>query len=234
VETERINPATHTGNASTEAVGRAVASCLATGGIYLLLARSFKQLSPAGDVSGTCDTHLSEAYTDPRDRAALYGARPANNLRSGKIRSSPSPITKREPEAFFLPRPNLPGITFYFNSIVPEASEAVLEPEQRRSKRVILDVPIVVRGEAEDTHSFQEGTLTLNVSAHGALVVLGTKVAVGQKVALMNLKNWDEREATVVRVGPARAGFARVGIQFIQPAPEFWSVSSGPYDRNLS
>jgi hypothetical protein len=110
----------------------------------------------------------------------------------------------------------------------------VLGPDQRRSKRLFLDVPLVVRGEAEDTDTFQEGTLTLNVSAHGALVILGTKVTVGQKVALMNLKNWAEREATVAYVGPAWGGFARVGIQFTQPAPEFWSVSSALHDWNLS
>jgi hypothetical protein len=91
-----------------------------------------------------------------------------------------------------------------------------------------------VRGEAEDTRAFQEGTLTLNISPHGALVVLGTKVAVGQKLELMNLKNWLEREGTVAHVGPHFSGFARVGIEFAQPAPEFWTISERPQDRSLS
>jgi hypothetical protein len=106
----------------------------------------------------------------------------------------------------------------------------VLRPERRRSKRLSLDVPLVVRGEAEDARAFQEGTLTLDVSAHGALVVLGTKVAVGQKLELMNLKNWLEREGAVTRVGPHFSGFAKVGIEFVQPAPEFWSISERPQD----
>jgi PilZ domain len=110
----------------------------------------------------------------------------------------------------------------------------VLGPERRRSKRLSLDVPLVVRGEAEDTRVFQEGTLTLNVSAHGALVVLGTKVTVGQKLELMNLKNWLEREGAVTHVGPHFTGFTRVGIEFAQPAPEFWSISERPQDWGLS
>jgi hypothetical protein len=107
-------------------------------------------------------------------------------------------------------------------------------PERRRSKRLSLDVPIVVRGETEDTRAFQEGTLTLNVSAHGALVVLGTKVALGQKLELMNLKNWLEREGAVTHIGPHFRGFARVGIEFAQPAPEFWSISERPPDSSSS
>ena len=110
----------------------------------------------------------------------------------------------------------------------------MLGPERRRSKRISLDVPLVVRGEAEDTRAFQEGTLTLDVSAHGALVVLGTEVALGQKLELMNLKNWLEREGAVARVAPHFGGFTRVGIEFAQPAPEFWSISERPQDWSLS
>src|ERR1700674_4747864 len=75
------------------------------------------------------------------------------NSRSRHLRA---PFTIREPRAFFLLRPNIPGIPFYLCCTVPDASDSVLEPEQRRSKRVLLDVPLVVRGEAEDTHTFQE------------------------------------------------------------------------------
>jgi hypothetical protein len=104
----------------------------------------------------------------------------------------------------------------------------------RRSKRVILDVPLVICGEAADKRPFQEETFTVTVSAHGGLVVLENQVALGQKVVLMNPKNWDECEGTIAFLGPPYSGFATVGIQFAQPAPEFWAISSPPADWNLS
>ncbi|MFY9529723.1 MAG: hypothetical protein WBC04_12005 [Candidatus Acidiferrales bacterium] len=115
---------------------------------------------------------------------------------------------------------------------IPEAKDSVAAPGQRRSKRVILDVPLVIRGEAEDKHPFQEETFTVTVSAHGALVVLERKIALGQKVVLMNPRNWEEREGTIAFLGPPYAGLATVGIQFTQPAPEFWSINSPPADWN--
>jgi hypothetical protein len=73
---------------------------------------------------------------------------------------------------------------------------------QRRSKRLFLDVPLVIRGEAKDKSPFQEETFTVTVSAHGALVVLGTQVALGQTVLLANPKGRGEREGTVIFLGP--------------------------------
>jgi hypothetical protein len=62
---------------------------------------------------------------------------------------------------------------------------------------VILDLPLMIRGETEDKRPFQEETFTLTVSAHGGLVFLENRVALGQKVLLLNPKTRDERECTV-------------------------------------
>jgi hypothetical protein len=113
---------------------------------------------------------------------------------------------------------------------ISEAKHAVVATGQRRSRRLLLDLPLVIRGEAEDKRPFQEETFTVTVSAHGALVVLERKVALGQKVVLLNPRNWDEREGTIAFLGPPYAGLATVGIQFIRPAPEFWSINSPPAD----
>jgi len=101
---------------------------------------------------------------------------------------------------------------------------------KRRSERVLLDVPLVICGETPDKQPFREETFSVTVSAHGALIMLENKVALGQKVVIMNPKNWDERECRVAFVGPDRAGLAQVGVEFIKPAPEFWSLSSPPQD----
>jgi hypothetical protein len=102
--------------------------------------------------------------------------------------------------------------------------------KQRRSQRVILDVLLLVRGESEDNRAFEEDALTLIVNAHGAVVMLEAKVALGQKVIVTNVKSGDECEGAVAFVGPAHAGLARVGIQFSRPAPGFWLLSSPPED----
>jgi len=99
---------------------------------------------------------------------------------------------------------------------------------QRRSERVLLDVPLVVRGETPDHHDFQEETFSVTVSAHGALVMLATKVALGQKLTLLNPQNWDERETRVAYIGPAHAGLSQVAVEFGKPSPEFWPVNPQP------
>jgi hypothetical protein len=119
-------------------------------------------------------------------------------------------------------------------SEIPDAKSSVPISGLRRSKRVILDVPLVIRGEDEDKHPFQEETFTVTVSAHGGLVVLENRVAVGQKVVLLNPKTSDEREATIAFLGPPYAGLATVGVQFAQPTPGFWAISPPPADWNLS
>lgn len=103
----------------------------------------------------------------------------------------------------------------------------------RRSERVILDMPLVISGQAEGDSSFREETFTMVVNAHGALLVLETKVALGQKLLLMNPTNWDEREAKVCFVGPTYAGLAKVGVEFISASPGFWPVSPPPADWNV-
>ncbi len=102
---------------------------------------------------------------------------------------------------------------------------------QRRSERVLLDIPVVVRGKSGN-RPFQEETFTVTVSAHGALLMLEADVALGQKVVVMNPKNWDEREARVAYKGAVHAGLAQVAVEFANPAPEFWQMNSPPPSWN--
>lgn len=104
---------------------------------------------------------------------------------------------------------------------------------QRRSERILLDLPVVICGGSAEHPTFREETFTVTVSAHGALVMLAAKVALGQKVVVMNPQNWDEREGRVSYLGPDRAGLAQVAVEFMQPAPEFWEVSTPPANWKL-
>lgn len=105
-------------------------------------------------------------------------------------------------------------------------SEAALpgQDERRRSPRHLLDVALMVRGESMFKEPFQEETFTISVSAHGALVVLAKKVNLGQQVSLENLKTHAKIDGRVARFGPPYGGLAQVGIEFVSPSPEFWTI----------
>jgi hypothetical protein len=99
---------------------------------------------------------------------------------------------------------------------------------QRRSERILLDVPIVVYSEGSSHGSFLEETFTVTISAHGALVMLGANVALGQTINVRNALNQNEQEARVAYKGTAHAGLAQVGIEFLRESPEFWPLSPPP------
>jgi len=98
---------------------------------------------------------------------------------------------------------------------------------QRRSERVLIDMPVVIRGQS-GSRTFQEETFTVTISAHGALLMLEENVSLGQKLVVMNPKNWDEREARVAYKGPVHAGLAQVAVEFSKSSPEFWEIDSPP------
>jgi hypothetical protein len=107
-------------------------------------------------------------------------------------------------------------------------AQIVGRPERRRSERVSLALPLVIRGVSLDTKPFQEETFTLSVSAHGALVALTTTVTLGQALFLRNPQTQEEVGAWVTRFGPPRGGSAQVGVELVHPEVEFWSGRPRP------
>lgn len=99
---------------------------------------------------------------------------------------------------------------------------------QRRSERVLLDVPVVVCGETLDRSAFEEETFTVTVNAHGALLMLAAKVGLGQQVRLINQASHEERVARVAYKGGDHAGLSQVAVEFARACPEFWPVSPPP------
>lgn len=100
--------------------------------------------------------------------------------------------------------------------------------DRRRSQRLLKFVPLVVRGASAGNKTFWEDTFTVNISTHGALVVLAAKVGVGQKLVLMNPENWQEEDVRVARLGTFDGTRTQVGIEFMQAVPDFWPASATP------
>src|SRR5260221_9693565 len=75
-----------------------------------------------------------------------------------------------------------------------------------------------------------EETLTVTVNAHGAMILLGIKVSIGQLLTLRNSRTGEEIACRVVYVSPHQSGKRQVGVDFMNPCPRFWRISFPPSD----
>jgi hypothetical protein len=96
--------------------------------------------------------------------------------------------------------------------------------ERRRSTRLPIRLALIVCG---DGGRLQEQTRTFSLNAHGVLVALAATVTIGQRLIIQNPENWAEREGRVTHVGRSYAGRTEVGIEFSEPAPDFWLIGAG-------
>lgn len=101
---------------------------------------------------------------------------------------------------------------------------------KRRSQRVLMQVGIRVRGTDSQGKNFEEDSHTLAISAHGALVLLRSRVTSGSIVTLRNARTEEETETHVAYLGPVREGKAEVGLEFTGPRPAFWRIAFPPED----
>ncbi len=96
--------------------------------------------------------------------------------------------------------------------------------------RVLLSVPVSVRGLDVNRKNFQEETKTLVVNAHGALILIASQLKAGQTITVTNLATKAMLDCRVVYHGQAQGGRTQVGIEFLQPSPSFWQVNFPPED----
>ena len=106
----------------------------------------------------------------------------------------------------------------------------VSSPSRRRSQRVLMQVGIIVRGTDTLSRKFEEETETLSINAHGALILLGPRVASGAVLVIKHKKTQEEQECAVVFQGSVRGSKTEVGIEFSAPRPTFWRVAFPPED----
>jgi hypothetical protein len=95
----------------------------------------------------------------------------------------------------------------------------------RSSERMNLRVPVVVYGFTKHTGAFHEDTETQTVNSSGALVMLKTKLQIGDSVFVMQKSNGQEQEVRVVYLDPYTERETKVGIAFKRPISDFWRRS---------
>jgi PilZ domain-containing protein len=102
---------------------------------------------------------------------------------------------------------------------------------KRRSKRIHIAIPVVVRAKIAD-QPIEEPTTTLRVNAHGCLINLSVQPDAGQEVRLVNPVTQEEVACTVNFVAKKDATQTEVGLEFRQPSPFFWQMHFPPEDWN--
>jgi len=101
---------------------------------------------------------------------------------------------------------------------------------RRRSQRVLMQVPVKLRGADAQGATFEEETETLAINAHGALVLMQARLTSGSKILLQHKRTTEEQECSVVFLGPVRGNKAEIGLEFSAPRPQFWRVAFPPED----
>jgi hypothetical protein len=101
---------------------------------------------------------------------------------------------------------------------------------RRRSQRVVMQIPIRVRGEDVSGRAFDEETETLAINAHGAFIVLQGRVSRAALITLKHNRTGEEQECRVLYVGPLRGDKTEIGLEFSSPRAHFWHVYFPPED----
>ena len=104
-----------------------------------------------------------------------------------------------------------------------------LAPDRRRSHRVNIAMPVVIRG-TRGAQRFEEESQTTSVNAHGCMMRLATPVARAQEISLVNKKTAEELPCTVTFIGQKDSGRVEVGVEFAEPSPLFWRIAFPPED----
>jgi PilZ domain len=105
--------------------------------------------------------------------------------------------------------------------------------ERRRSHRVHIAMPVLVRGK-KSGQPFEEETHTISVNAHGCMVRLKTTVARTQEVSIVNTKTAEELPCTITFTGQRDGGRMEVGMEFAEASPVFWRIAFPPEDWDPS
>jgi hypothetical protein len=103
-----------------------------------------------------------------------------------------------------------------------EKSSEKGSPERREGQRPARRVPLLVYGWDTEEQPFHEEAEAFEINESGFLLWLETRVARGQRLFLINMRNQAEQECKVITIGKRIHRKARVAIQFNPRAPHFW------------
>ena len=95
----------------------------------------------------------------------------------------------------------------------------------RKSERVLLRIPIRVKGKDTLGSEFDETSYTLQVNQSGGLIVVARQLQPGSVVRITNLNNQISCSFQVVmRAAKSLSGASEWGVKSLEPGAEIWGV----------
>ena len=94
----------------------------------------------------------------------------------------------------------------------------------------MLKAPVVVLTRGADNKAMFEETQAITVNIHGAMIVSRLKFEARQIITLRNSRTGEEAPRRVVYLSPRQTENREVGIEFMEPRPQFSRVSFPPPD----
>ena len=105
-------------------------------------------------------------------------------------------------------------------------AEAPAPPVNRRkSVRSKPPTTLLVYGSTAEKQPFHEEAHIVNANDRGCMIALEHQVARGQRLFVVNITNEKDLECRVVRLNKETKGKRHVALEFLRPAPEFWSFT---------
>jgi PilZ domain len=101
--------------------------------------------------------------------------------------------------------------------------------DRRRTQRVQIAMPVIVRGKNGDK-PFEEEAHTISINANGCMVMLRARVTRDQEISVINPKTVEELPCAVVYLGRTVDGKTEVAFEFSEPSPLFWRIAFPPED----
>lgn len=101
-----------------------------------------------------------------------------------------------------------------------------VEELKRRSERVLLRIPIEVKGRGADGKPFREKTFTLVINRNGARISLKNSPQSNDRITIQNLQNEMSCPFRVVaRTGKSLGEGPEWGVECLEPEVNFWGIS---------
>jgi PilZ domain-containing protein len=99
---------------------------------------------------------------------------------------------------------------------------------QRRTDRVIIEMPVRVSAVDVTGEQFSEQGHTLNISRHGATIVLNRKLTPGLHLTICPIPSKKESRALVMGQLGGQSGVHVYGIALLEPTANLWGIQFPP------
>lgn len=106
--------------------------------------------------------------------------------------------------------------------------------EKRRSRRVLLVIPVTVTWTSTDGEHIQEQAHTEVVNAHGCLLRMTTDNFIPLALEVNNPQTREAVKARVICFRGAREGAVRFAVELRSPNPALWGISIPPAEPSLN